>query len=446
MSEMVRTFDVTGFGAVGDGLATDTAAIQTAIDACAASGGGRVLVRGTRWYRVGTIRLRDRVELHLAEGATLRASLDRADYAAVTDHAGAEHAGAGLIVADKAQGISVTGPGRVEGRSADFMTRWDPDGMIYVPADWRPRMFMLSGCRDVVVSDITITGAPFWGLHLLGCDHVGVERLTVRNNLEVPNCDGVDIDHCRDVEVRDCSIHTGDDAIVVKATGEAAGEVRGVHVHDCELITQDSALKIGSETTADISGIRFERCRIPSCNRACTIQLRDAGSVRDITFADVMFTARYHCEPWWGHGEGISVTALSRDGQAMPGRVSGLTLRRVRGESENSVRLEGSAEARLADVLLDDVHVRLDRWTGFRGGIFDNRPGPGLVPHDTPGIHIAHADRVCLRNTSISWGSGVPDYFTHALTSADVTGLDLKGFSGVAARPGLAAIASAGRH
>jgi Glycosyl hydrolases family 28 len=432
-----RAFDVADFGAVGDGYAADTAAVQAAIDACAADGGGRVLLRGTRWYRVGTIRLRDRVDLHLDEGAVLRASLDRAGYPRDA-----------LIVADGARGISITGPGRIEGRSGHFMTRWDPAGQIYQPAAWRPRMFALRGCRDVVIRDVTLADAPFWGLHLLGCDHVGVERFTVRNNLQVPNCDGIDIDHCRDVEVRDCSVHTGDDAIVVKTTGQAGGEVRGVHVHDCELVTQDSALKIGSETTAGISGIRFERCHVPSCNRACTIQLRDAGDVHDVTFTDITFTSRYFADPWWGHGEGVCVTALPRDGRSATGQVSGLTLRRIRGESENSLRLEGSAGSRLRDVLLDDVGVRLSRWTGFAGGVFDNRPaaGPGLVPHDTPGIYIAHADRVRLRDARVSWAGGVPEYFTHALTCVDVTDLDLAGFYGQAARPGIAAISREPGH
>lgn len=431
MSTVPRTFDVASYGAVGDGYALDTAAFQSAIDACAAAGGGRVVARGTRTYRIGTLALGDRVWLHLDDGATLRASLSAADYSRPA-----------LISAAGARGIGVSGPGRIEGRSADFMTGWDEASGIYRPAAWRPRMFELRDCSDVTVSDVTMADAPFWGLHLLGCEHVLVERLVVRNNLEVPNCDGVDIDHCRDVEVRDCSVRTGDDAIVIKATGATRGPVRGVCVHDCELTTQDSALKIGTETTADISGVRFERCIVTSCNRACTIQLRDAGSVHDITFSDISFTSRYFSAPWWGHGEGISVTALPRVPGAPLGRVSGVVLRRIRGDSENSLRLDGSAGSRLSDLLLDDVHVTLGRWTSLPGGVYDNRPaaGPGLVAHDTPGIHVSHADRIRLNNTSVSWGREIPGYFSHALTLTNVTGAELRGFRGGAARPGIAAV------
>lgn len=429
-----QLFDVADFGAVGDGRALDTAAVQAAVDACAASGGGKVVLRGHRRYRCGTVRLRDRVEFHLDEGAVVEMSLDRADYA-----------GEALFVAEGAQGISLTGPGRVEGRATDFMRAWDDStGLgpwIYTPRAWRPAAFALHDCRDVVVRDLTLADAPFWGLHLRGCDHVGVERLTVRNNLAVPNCDGVDIDCSRDVEVRDCSIHSGDDAIVVKATarpGRRTGPVSGVRVHDCELLTQDSALKIGTETQDSISDVRFERCTAGSCNRACTIQLRDGGDVHDILFSDITFDARYFSTPWWGHGEAVSVTALPRTPEGPLGTVSNVTLRRVRGRAENSVRFDGSDRSRLRDLLLDQVDVTLERWTGFPGGVFDNRPTshlPELLPYDTPGIHLSRADAVTLRDTRIAWGPGRPAYFSYALELHDVTGLHLDGFQGESAHP-----------
>ena len=72
-------FDVRDFGAKGDGVTKDTAAIQRAVDAANAAGGGRVVLdAGT--YLSGTIWLKDGVELHLAEGSVLKASGDLADY------------------------------------------------------------------------------------------------------------------------------------------------------------------------------------------------------------------------------------------------------------------------------------------------------------------------------------------------------------------------------
>lgn len=430
-----REFDVTGFGAIGDGYALDTAPLQAAIDACGAAGGGRVILRGPRRYRTGTLRLRDRVELHLDGDAALELSLDRADYPE-----------SAFIAADRAQGISVSGTGTIDGRATDFMAAWDDaaglGSWIYTPRPWRPQIFRLRACSDVTVSGITIASAPYWGLHLLGCAHVGVERLIVRNNLAVPNCDGVGIDHCRDVEVRDCRIQAGDDAIVVKTTpgdGHRYGAARRIRVRDCELITQDAALKIGTETTEDISDVRFERCRVLSSGRACAIQLRDQGNVSDVTFADITFQSRYFSRPWWGHGEAISVTALPRDETTAAGTVSGVTVRRVTGCAENSIRLDGSPRSRLRDIVLDGVRVWLSKWTSFPGGVYDNRPTtalPELVPHDTVGIHIGHADRVTVRDTRVAWGDGRPPYFSHALEAEDAAGLTLDGFHGESAHPG----------
>jgi hypothetical protein len=429
-----KVFDAAEHGAVGDGRALDTAALQAAVDACAAAGGGTVLLRGHRRYRSGTVRLRDRVGLHLAEGAVLEMSLDRADYTSPA-----------LITADGAEGVSISGPGRIEGRATDFMAAWDDrDGLgewIYTPRPWRPTALALRGCREVELREFTLADAPFWGLHLLGCEHVGIEGLTVRNNLAVPNCDGIDLDRSRDVEVRDCSIHSGDDAIVVKATAQPRdhGPASGIRVHDCELVTQDSALKIGTETCAEIRDVRFERCTIPSCNRACTIQLRDGGDVHDVLFSDITFHARYFSTPWWGHGEAVSVTALPRAPDTRLGTVSGVRFRRLSGRSENSVRLDGSPGSRLHDLTLEEVDLTLERWTGFPGGVFDNRPTaqrPELLPHGTPGIHVAHADGVTLRNTRIGWGRNRPPYFSYALETEDVTGLRLDEFQGESADPG----------
>ena len=72
-------FDVRDFGAKGDGVAKDTTAIQSAIDRCGESGGGRVvLANGT--FLSGSIRLRTGVELHIDGTARLLASPDIADF------------------------------------------------------------------------------------------------------------------------------------------------------------------------------------------------------------------------------------------------------------------------------------------------------------------------------------------------------------------------------
>jgi len=471
-SAQPKVFDVLKYGAAGDGKTLDSAAFQKAIDEAAAyKGKAQVLVRGGHKYLIGTIELKGSIDFHLADDAQLLISTKREDYrgglAGTVEGATMAAALGAVIMADHVQGLKISGTGNIQGRAKEFMTRYDEANQWWLPGPFRPKMFVLTGCKDLEVRDITFAEAPNWGLHMLGCDGVLVDNVKVRNLLDVPNCDGIDPDHSRNMEIKNCNLVCGDDGVVIKCSRQPIdyGDAANIHVQDCVIETQDAGLKIGTETTSDIHDIRFERCQIKTSSRGLCIQLRDEGNIYNIDYRDITLTSRFYSNPWWGRGEAISFTAIPRAATTHLGSLHHLNVQSVTCNAENSIRVCGSASAtgasRVHDVTFDGVSITLASQHKFPGSLFDNRPTtvaePGSIPnsaagtvsptkidpdapsgivrHDTPGFSIEHADKVTLRNCVVAWPPDSPEYFTYAVEAKDATGLKIEGLKGTSAHP-----------
>jgi len=424
-------FDVRDHGAKGDGRTLDTRAIQRAIDA-AAGKHGRVLIGGGEVYVTGPLMLAGGIEFHIEAGTTLRVSANPDDYAGAPD---------GVLRGIGADGLTISGGGTIDGRSRDFMERYDVANEWWIPKPFRPRLLVLENCTDLTICDIRLIDAPSWTIHLVGCRRVLVDGIAIRNQKDVPNCDGIDPDHCQHVAIRNCHITCGDDAIVVKTTRghERYGPSHHIHVSDCVLDTQDSGLKIGTETVQDIHHVLFERCRVLGGARGLCIQLRDAGTVSNISFREISFTARYFSPPWWGRGEAISFTAIPRAPGSAIGAIRNVVVENVTGRAENSIRIEAEGGGTVDHVLLDRVAVTFGRWTRYPGAVFDNRPTSAvtaLEPHDTVGISIRNAADVTLRDCTVRWGPNAPETFTSAIEAVNAPGLTIERFTGTAAHAG----------
>jgi hypothetical protein len=431
LATTVADFDVRSFGAVGDGIAVETTAIQRAIDAAAAQGGGRVLVPGGKRFLTGALFLRSAVNLYLADDGMLLANPDPGDYGSYP----------GLLNANGAQSLKIGGTGMIDGQAMQFVTGYSQKDERWEPKPFRPRMFSLERCTDLEIAGITFGHSPNWGLHMLGCDRVLVDGIRIRNFLDVPNCDGIDPDRCRDVEIRNCDIVCADDGIVVKTSDqkEDFGVTRNVVVKDCTVTSRDSGFKVGTETFGDISKVLFERCKVISAGRGPTITHRQKGNIEDIEFRDIEVTAEHHAARWWGWGEAISITAWPRTEHGSVGYLRNIRLRNIYGRAENSIRIDGQKGQPIEGVLLEDIDMTIDKWTAFPGAQFDNRPtGPGvegLEPHDTPVFSLRHLKDVTLRRCNTHWGRNRQPYFANALQAEDVQGLKLESFHGEAAFP-----------
>ena len=167
-------YDVTSFGAKGDGKTDDAQAIQRAIDQCSAEGGGRVLFPRNHTFISGPVELKSNVEFHLEATATWKANPDEQIY---TLSAFGENRGEGMmwLYADNAENISITGKGTIHGNGIAFMGAELSDSYELKPLadpsfDPRPHVLTLKGVKNLTIRDVTIREGAYWTVHLIGCD------------------------------------------------------------------------------------------------------------------------------------------------------------------------------------------------------------------------------------------------------------------------------------
>jgi Glycosyl hydrolases family 28 len=267
-------FDPMHFGAVGDGKALDSPAINAAIDACMKAGGGLVYLR-PGVYRSGTVILKSNVTLYLEAGAVILGSFDLADYTAqsgppVRGDANQTH----LIFAKDAENLTLAGPGRIDGQGPAF---WELSGRTPLPPDeqwaevaahaWFKKttgraspMLEFVNCRWLRIQDVRIENAAGWTLRPINCDNVFIEGIAIKNPIIGPNTDGLDITGCQNVFVSNCSIDTGDDCICLKSENPYGSEPRvgrNIVVTNCVLTTCCNGFKIGTATQGGFENITF---------------------------------------------------------------------------------------------------------------------------------------------------------------------------------------------
>ncbi|NOK57916.1 MAG: hypothetical protein GFH25_541186n180 [Chloroflexi bacterium AL-N10] len=441
----MATFNILDFGARGDGQSNDANAIQQAIDACHATGGGTVLVPAGRSYLSGTIMLKSHIELHVERGASIVGSGKWDDYTYKTNvgalsggSVDAERpASSMLIMAEEAEHIAITGGGEINGSGRLFIE--EETAYIYRMCEERPFTIFLIGCHNVTVRDVTIRDGALWTLRLSGCQDVLIHGIRILNDLKLPNNDGIDLDRCRNVRISDCHIVTGDDCICLKACEETFrfGPCENITVTGCTLMSTSSALIIGAECCSPIRNVIFDACVVQSSHRGLAIHLSEFSVVENVLFSNMVVETRIFHEQWWGRGEPIYVVAMPWTDQHDIGRVRHVRFRNVLCRSENGVFVYGWTPDQIEDVVFEDVRVEVDKWSKWPSGQHDLRPcpGEGLRAHPTAGFFLQNARHVTLRNCEVAWGHHCPERFRYALESHQVADLVTEHFKGTAAFP-----------
>ncbi len=274
-------FNIREFGAKGDGLTKDTAAIQKALDACVTAGGGTVLVPAGV-YLTGSLVLGSNTTLRLESRANLTGSPDIADYPLARIRWEGEFAQGhrALLSAEKADHISIAGPGSIMGPPLNVSRLRNPRG---------PALIEIADAKNVLLEGFSTQYQQLWSIHLLYCQNLTARNLTIRSiNF---NGDGIDVDSCSDVLIEHCDINTGDDAISLKSgRGQEAVRVarptQNVVIRDCTLASSIfAAIGIGSEMSGGIRNVRLENCTLSGHQNGIYFKSRDGrgGFIEDVT-------------------------------------------------------------------------------------------------------------------------------------------------------------------
>jgi polygalacturonase len=452
-------YNVLDYGAVGDGTNNDTAAIQKAVDACATSGGGQVILPGGKTFLAGAITLRSGVDFHLASGAVLKGSAHWQDYG---------EAGA-LLFAQEATNLTISGDGMVDGNDhavwqqlADeqaggdvnkpgwwpqsFCGVWWPFGRSATDktlAPGRPMQIILIGCHRVHLRNFTIRNAPSWTVHPVGCDGLVIDGISILNDWNVPNNDGIDLDHCRNVRVANCHIDTADDGIVLKNTPNFAGYGRteNITVTGCTIASRSCALKLDEAyAPPGIRDVIFDACVIYRSNRGLCIQSRDAGDIENVLFANMTIETQLQPHKWWGAGEPIHISNLQRHPDTKLGHVRHIWFSNILCRGENGIYLRGCGAQPLEDIAFDNVRVEVGKTTEVPGGFYDDRPigngeggqFAGIYTNSIAGIHADYINGLTLENSQVVWGQ-LENYYGPALACDHVDDLQLDHFKGKSA-------------
>jgi polygalacturonase len=269
-------FNVRDFGATGDGTNKDTVAFQKALDACAVSGGGEVLVPAGN-YLIGSVQIGNRTILHLETNSVIIGSRDTNDYPMMDVRwEGRWQPGRrALIYSANVDHTRIIGPGRIEGNSAVAASQ-NPRGVVVLEP---------ISCNDIRWERFTVTQGGNWATHPTYCSDVEIKNLKI-----IGNRDGIDVDSCKNVHIEHCDINTGDDSISLKSgrglDGARIGKpTENVLIENCDLVVRRFAcVGIGSETSGGIRNVQIEKCKMMSHTFGIYIKTRigRGGTIENI--------------------------------------------------------------------------------------------------------------------------------------------------------------------
>jgi len=410
-------YSVRDFGAAGDGRTKDTAAIQSAIDACAKAGGGTVYLPAGQ-YLTGAIQLRSHIIFEVGPGAVILGSEDPADYP-LRDNAwgGDRKTISSLIYAADVEDVTITGRGTINGQGQVWWKRqWlaaPKAGMPApsTPADFaeikklangRPQLIGIVRGKHLVIEKVHLINSASWTIHPLFCEFVRVDGITIENPVPSPNTDGINPESCRNVQIMNSRIDVGDDCVTLKSGSNEAGRKMGrpdenITITNCVMLKGHGGVTIGSEMSGGVRNVVVSNCVFQGTQVGIRVKSQrgrgavvEGLSVSNIVMQDVLsaFTITTF---YAGSDKPGDVFAVNEGTPRFRDFVfSNITAR----GSKTAGQITGLREMPVEDMTFSNVHVQAE--TGltvtnaknifFRDVIIDTETGPALTVVNSTGL------------------------------------------------------------
>ncbi|KAK9075936.1 hypothetical protein SSX86_004266 [Deinandra increscens subsp. villosa] len=298
------SFNITDFGAVGDGVTVNTLAFEKAVFAIAKlgkKGGGQLNVPAGNWL-TAPFNLTSHMTLFLAEDAVILGVDDEKywplmpplpSYGYGREHPGPRYGS--LIHGQNLRDIVITGNnGTIDGQGQRWWERYRQKLLNHT----RGPLVQIMYSRDIVISNITLRNPPFWTLHPYDCKNVTIRNMTILAPLfKAPNTDGIDPDSCEDMVIEDSYISVGDDAIAIKSGWDQYGLAYGrpsknILIRNLVVRSMVSAgISIGSEMSGGVSNVTVENVLVWNSRRAVRIKTAAGRGayIRDIKYKNLTF-------------------------------------------------------------------------------------------------------------------------------------------------------------
>ena len=467
---------VKAYGAKGDGIALDTAAINAAVQDCHSHGGGNVVVEpGT--YRTGTIRLLDNTTLKLEPGSRILGSENLADYPHLAQ--ASEDRNTALVVAEGVHNVAIVGEGTIDGNGDAFTDKGVPHYFPFFDAAQtrqgqalvarmaegregpvamheRPGLLVLVLRSDgVVLRDFHVVNSPNWSVKVACSSHISVSGLDVRNSMLVPNADALDVSASSNVNITNSYLEAGDDALVLGgpcADGWCHQVMENVAVSNVILHSRSAAIRIGP-AAKDVRNMTFDNVIIRDSNRGINIQARGGEVVENLLFSNVVMETRLIDGPWWGAGEPVSMTVARWAYPSWPdapaeasGRIRHVVFNNMVANSQSPIVIYSTVPGLIEDVTFRglDLTMQANALQQILGGNLDLRPttpiNMGLVRRDLSAIEAHGVRGLTFSGLQVHWAGTFSEFYRNALHAEDFDGLTIDGFKGAGSAPNSAAL------